>query len=339
MALRDHPRLPEKTRERIKGLAAEMGYAPDPLLSALATYRTRSKSPRYQSTIAYLTDWTTEWGWKETTAHPAFYRGAEKTAHEFGFKLEHIWRRAPGLADDRLSKVLVARGINGLILASHGSEAGRAPRLDWSNFSCVKIAYFSHEPRMHKVGNYQIGIIRLAMRKVMEAGYRRIGFVMHRQWDHAVDHNWTAGYLSARQGIEEKDWIPAFYYPDSRPGGQSLDEEHATCPPAAKDFAKWLHLYKPEVILSNGAFVRPVLKELGVRIPQDIAFVDLFLSDLSGATAGVRQNHEAVGALALALVSAQMQHNKRGIPEYPTTTFVEGTWFDGASCPFRRRKG
>ena len=48
---------------------------------------------------------------------------------------------------------------------------------------------------------------------------------------------------------------------------------------------------------------------------------------------GVRQNHATVGALAVEILAGQLQHNKFGVPEIPTTTFVEGTWFDGASCP------
>ncbi|MEO0054859.1 MAG: hypothetical protein RLZZ50_806, partial [Verrucomicrobiota bacterium] len=32
-------------------------------------------------------------------------------------------------------------------------------------------------------------------------------------------------------------------------------------------------------------------------------------------------------------LASQLQHGKYGVPEIPTTTFVEGTWFDGATCP------
>jgi LacI family transcriptional regulator len=334
MALRDHPRLPEATKKRLKALAAKMGYAPDPFLSALATYRTRSKTPRYHATVAWLTNWATEWGWKKTTAHPQFYSGAEKMAQELGYKLEHFWLRAPGLTEERLGAILDARGISGLILASHGREMGDTVNLDWSKFSCVKIDYFPHEPQVHNVTNHQSDIVRLAMRKVMAAGYRRIGLVMHRGWDHAVDHNWMAGYLSEQQQIEEGSRIPPHIYPALHPVGRWM-QEGASITPNAADFQNWLREYKPDVILSNGAFVRPVLKALSLRIPKDIAFADLFLSDFTGATAGVRQNHETVGALALELVSSQIQHNKRGIPDFPTTTFVGGTWFDGASCPPR----
>ena len=72
---------------------------------------------------------------------------------------------------------------------------------------------------------------------------------------------------------------------------------------------------------------------MGLRIPGDVAFVDVFWDEYNGQTAGVRQNHETVGALAVEILAGQLQHNKYGVPEIPTTTFVEGTWFDGASCP------
>jgi LacI family transcriptional regulator len=88
-------------------------------------------------------------------------------------------------------------------------------------------------------------------------------------------------------------------------------------------------------VISKASFVLPVLEELGLRVPQDIAFVDVFLEDTGGAIAGVRQNHGAVGALAVEMLASRLQHNDRGAPEIPTTTFVDGTWFDGATLPAR----
>jgi LacI family transcriptional regulator len=61
----------------------------------------------------------------------------------------------------------------------------------------------------------------------------------------------------------------------------------------------------------------------------------VFLEASDGKVAGVRQNHATVGELAVEILAGQLQHNKYGVPEIPTTTFVEGTWFDGATCPTR----
>ena len=254
-------------------------------------------------------------------------------AKELGYKLEHFWLRDPEMSHLRLSKILRARGISGLILASHGLETGDTLDLDWENFSCVKIDYYPHHPMVHNVTNNQSSIVRMAIGKVMEMGYRRIGMVMHRGWDQAVDSNWMAGYLCAQQSMKEKDRVPALIYPTLDPVDRWRKEYAETLVPSEIEFKKWLSQHKPEVILSNAKFVRPLFESMNLRVPQDIAFANLFLSDFSGAVAGVRQNYSNVGALAVELVSGQINHNRRGVPEFPTTTFVEGTWFDGESCP------
>ena len=335
LALRNHPRLPEATRLRLQKLAADMGYAPDPFLRALVAYRGRVMPRRHPPTLAYVTNWATCWGWRHATAHAEFFAGAEAKAKELGFRLDHFWTREPGLTHGRLSRILDARGIQGIIVASHGREMGDALQLDWQQFSAVKIDYFPHEPALHNVTNHQCDIIRLAMRKVIALGYRRIGFVMHRGWDHAVDHFWRAGFLCEQETLPPAQRIPPHFFPDAEPVERWFNENSGPVTVDVPAFRAWLKRYKPDVIVTKASFVAAALKELKLRVPADLSLVDLFLDDMSGASAGVRQNHETVGALAVEILAGQLQHGKRGIPEIPTTTYVEGTWFDGASCPPR----
>jgi len=319
LALRNHPRLPESTRKRIQTLAQEMGYAPDPYLRALVAYRGRVMARRNPPTLAYVTNWNTRFGWKTRTAHSDFYEGAANKARELGFNMDHFWMREPGLTHGRLSRILYSRGINGLIIASHVREIDAELRFDWERFSAIKIDYFPHHPELHNVTNNQLQIIRLAMQKAIEAGYKRIGFVMDDGWDITVDHLWCAGYLWEQQKIGVHDRIPPYLFPN------------------AEDFGSWYERHRPEVIISKAEFVMPWFEKHGLRIPEDLFFIDIFLEDTSGRLAGVRQNHATVGALAVELLAGQLQHNKFGIPEIPTTTYVEGTWFDGASCPMPRK--
>jgi LacI family transcriptional regulator len=337
LALRNHPRLPEATRERIKQLAKKLGYTPDPVLRALIAYRGKVMPRRHPSTLAYVTNWNTRWGWKKVTAHPDFFSGALAKANELGFVLDHFWLRESGLTQGRLGRILRARGVTGLILASHGREMGDELQLDWANFSAVKIDYFPHEPELHNVTNDQCKVIRMAMQKVMTAGYRRIGFVMHRGWDHAVDHQWTAGFLCEQQNLPLKDRIPAHIFPGPLPVARWYDENKAPVVVDPLPFTRWLDRYRPEVLIGKESFVSECLAAMKLRVPKDIAFVDVFLEDVTGRTAGVRQNHAAVGALAVEILAGQLQHNKFGVPEIPTTTYVEGTWFDGATCPLGPR--
>lgn len=336
LALRNHPRLSVATRDKIRKLAEQMGYAPDPVLQALVSYRSQNSAQRSTSTLAYLTNWKTRWGWKKVSAHPDFYLGAEKRARELGFKLDHFWLGEPGLTHKRLDAILRARGITGLILASHSLALGDELQLDWSRYSAIKIDYFPHRPLLHSVTNNQCEIARLAVQKVMAAGYRRIGFVMHRGWEYSADNYWTAGFLCEQQNAAEEDRMPPYVFPDAGSSQSWLNEFSAPGTVDPDNFRRWLDRYRPEVILSKASFVLPAFKDLQLRIPHDIAFADLFLEDESGATAGVRQNHTSVGTLALELLAGQLQQNNHGLPEIPIRTLVEGTWLDGASCPKRQ---
>src|SRR5690606_28938960 len=110
------------------------------------------------------------------------YAGAEEKAHDLGYRLEHFWLGEPKLTHQRMSDILFARGITGVIIASHRYEVDTELRFDWDRFSAVKIDFFPHEPTLHNVTNDQRAIVRLAMRRVIAAGYRRIGFVFPGVW-------------------------------------------------------------------------------------------------------------------------------------------------------------
>lgn len=333
LALRNHPRLPEKTRTRIQKIAKEVGYQPDPVLQALVAYRGKVMTRRNPPTLAYLTNWSTRLGWERVTAHPEFFSGAKAKAQELGFTLEHFWMGEPGLTHTRMSKILQARGITGLIIASHRRETDVALHFDWSAFSAIKIDYFPHEPELHNVTNDQCSIVRLAMRHAKRLGYKRIGFAMDRGWDHSVDRLWTAGFLAEQSLDEPQDHVPLLLFPDYHPMEEWMSESRDHVEVEPDRFSKWYKKYKPDVIISKRSFLQPSLDAMQLNIPEDVAFIDVFLEDFDGSSAGVRQNHETVGQLAIEILAGQLHYNKYGIPEIPTTTYVEGTWFDGATCP------
>jgi LacI family transcriptional regulator len=333
LALRNHPRLPEKTRTRIQKIAKEVGYRPDPVLQALVAYRGKVMTRRNPPTLAYLTNWSTRLGWERVTAHPEFFAGAKAKAQELGFTLEHFWMSEPGLTHTRMSKILQARGITGLIIASHRRETDVALHFDWSSFSAIKIDYFPHEPELHNVTNDQCNIVRLAMRHATKLGYKRIGFVMDRGWDHSVDRLWTAGFLAEQSLYHAKDQVPLLLFPDYHPVDKWMSESRDHVEVETLPFSKWYKKHKPDVIITKRSFLQSSIDAMKLNIPEDVAFIDVFLESFDGATAGVRQNHQTVGQLAIEILAGQLHYNKYGIPEIPTTTYVEGTWFDGATCP------
>jgi len=336
LALRNNPRLPASTRERLQKLARKMGYQKDPMLQSLVAYRGQVMERRHPPTLAYLTNWDTKLGWRENIAHPEFHAGATAKAEELGFKLDHFWMGEPGLTHRRMSQILETRGITGLIIASHRRDTDVALHFDWSRFSAVKIDYLPHQPQLHNVTNDQCSIVRTAYRRARDLGYRRIGCVLHRGWDHAVDQLGSAGFLTEQSRDDPAHHVPLHLFPEPEPAEAWLMEIEvdAVAPTAA--FRAWFEQHRPAVIITKTSFIQPALNELGLRVPEDVALIDLFLESTDGKLAGVRQNHHAVGELAVEILAGQLHNHTFGVPEIPTTTFVEGTWFDGATCPKRR---
>ncbi|HEY3757986.1 MAG TPA: LacI family DNA-binding transcriptional regulator [Opitutaceae bacterium] len=329
-AMRNHPTLPEETRLRLQELAHEMGYVPDPALAALMAYRRRGGvKPREQS-IAYITNWYTAKGWTEMPAHAQFFEGAHAKAAALGYGLEHFWLGERNLTAARLSDILYHRGVTGLILASHRFRSDVSVDLDWRRFCAVKIDYYPLQVPISTVSNDQLAIIQLAVRKSLAAGYHRIGLVLDDVFDTAAHHAWSAGFLAEQLRIAEDDRIPILRYVTD---GGTPEPSNPIQPIDGTSLAPWFRQHRPEVIISYGRPVRPTLRDIGVRVPKDVAFVELFVESEDGSMAGVRENCFRVGEVAVEVLVSSLHQNSTGIPPIATSTLVEGTWIDGASLP------
>lgn len=86
LALRDHPRISEEVRVKVKEKAAELGYRPDPMLAALANYRRGRGGGSIQAGVAWVNGWANP---NDLRAHREFddyWRGAGvRAAVVFGF--------------------------------------------------------------------------------------------------------------------------------------------------------------------------------------------------------------------------------------------------------------
>lgn len=332
LALRNHPSLPSRTRERLQRLARQMGYAPDPALSALVSYRHGAGKRKDQPPIAYVTNWDSALGWKNFTAHRDFFEGAVAKAATLGYQMEHFWLGEPGMTARRMSGILTSRGITGIVVASQLAGADTPLDFDWGQFSAVKIDFSPREPQLHMVTNDQSAVVRLATQRVRVAGYRRIGFVMPLWWDEFVDRAWSAGYSAEQLRIEPAGRIPILYYSEARLHEHlsTGTRDHSVPAGALK---AWVREHQPEVIISREVFVLPSLAKLQLHVPDDLAFAEIFLEETNGRVAGVRQNCRRVGEVAVELLVGQMHQHVVGVPEIPTATYVEGTWFDGRTLP------
>ena len=335
LSLRNSRLIPDPTRMRIRALAEKMGYCPDPALTALVAYRNSCRLKRRAVTLAYITNWETRWGWQDHPTHEKYHIGAQRQAAESGYHLEHFWLGEEGMSQQRLSGMLLHRGISGVLLAAQRAMCDNLSGIDWSRLSGVRIGCCPQVPALNQVTVDQNRVVSLAMRRIRLAGYRRIGLVLPPCWGEPVDHSWSKAYFAEQFPLRASDRLPPLYLQGPQPG-PLLTGLGSDRPDEAGAFARWYHEHRPEVVLGVGPVVLARLNQIGLSVPRDVAYVDLLLDHPEGV-AGVRENCERVGALAVEMLARQLQLNVFGAPAVATITSVCGVWADGASLPAATR--
>lgn len=320
LALRNHPRIPLATRERVKGIADKLGYRINPLVSALMQSRRTGKAVKH-TTIAYVTNYPTRFGWMpQYHDRPNFFPGAADRAGELGYKLEHFWLAEPGMTPRRFCDMLSTRGINGLII-------GRLPpgqsalELEWERFSCVALGMTLRSPVLHHVTENHFDTVWQSMWRCRERGYKRVGFVFSDVNDSPrVGDRWLGAYLRKQLEFPEQDRLPV-------------------CPNNPTDeatFRAWFAKHKPDAILANDPRrLTDWLKNLGLVVPKDVGVVALeHRRDLD--CTGIYYDPAKIGGLAVEMLVGLMHRNETGVPAVQHEILLTGEWQEHGMLPSRK---
>ncbi|MDP3072581.1 MAG: LacI family DNA-binding transcriptional regulator [Opitutaceae bacterium] len=322
LALRNNPRLPEKTRVRIQKIADRLGYRPDPMLAALSHYRFGRREAKAPATLAFLLNFRDQAEMKTSHPHRLFLEGARRQAERIGYQLEvfYVGHRASG-AGQRIEAILKARGVVGVILAAFGDRMLKF-EMDWNGFSVVRIESQQLESALHTVSSHQTEITREAVRRLHHLGYRRIGLAVGEREENYLRNAFTAGYYVEVSLHAAVGHLPPLLLPDN-----------ANTVEIAPLLAAWIEAHEIEVIVSNWPEVPEALRGLGWRIPRDIVVASLDLEPDRGVNAGLRQNHRIVGERAVEQLAILLRTNQRGPGRPRNSTFIEGDWVDGSDVP------
>lgn len=312
--LRNQRNISTETKDKVNKIATELGYRPNPMVSALMSYRRSARQTVTYSSLGFITSFATRQEWRENKLYNEFFEGAKAGADRHGFQLEEFWSREPGMSTERLSQILYYRNVPGLIIAPLPVSQGHL-RLDWDKFSAVTIGYSLARPLLHRAVNHQFRSMRLAVRQLRKVGYKRMGLAMSASYDTRVDHQWSGSFLAEQVRLDAKDSVPLYLVEDSE-----WNEAN---------FMAWYRKNKPDVIISQQ---KEILKWLGnhnIRVPDDVGFVHMNCPDDSGEFAGIYQNGHVIGEVAVDFLVAMVQRNERGVPDLAHSILVEGTWVDG----------
>ncbi len=319
LALRGHPRISEATREKVEQEARRIGYRPDPMLAALASYRRDRADTPIAASIGWINAWEQPSKLRSYEEFDCYWKGALKAAQKFGYRLEEF-KIGPDCRPQRLHGILSARGIRGLLLPPQN------PHPDWTGFpwedySVVRFGRSLQEPRTHLVTADQAANTQLAIASIRERGYRRIGFVTD-DANLRRGHLFLAGYLFARHTLPAAEQVPLC----------SISEPHSSHGTA---IAEWIRREKVDAILTDLGGLPTVLSKAGVRVPEDVGLAVTSILD-GAADSGIDQHPEEIGRVGFLMLNSLINDRSTGVPRIFRQILVEGSWVDGASLPDRR---
>ena len=314
MALRDHPRVAPQTRERIKRIAEEQGYTPDPNLTELMRYLRKRDVSKEEPVIAILN------GQRKPLAELGsssllVREGAIERAEHLGFKTEDFWLHEPGMRLQRIVQILQARGIHGLVVLPVGGldDVFSLPQEDFMGVAtcgvAARLGFNQVHPHFYQA--MHVGISNLT-----ERGFERVGFCLTNREDIRSNHLYLSYLLWHQKNIPESNRIPPLLK-DEIGRNQLID---------------WVEAERPDVILSPSSQHCYWLKAAGFDIPNDISFAALAPGiETDGEIAHVRVDYRKIGATAIDLLKTKLAHEQLGPTDNPAVTLIRGEWNEGSS--------
>jgi len=309
--------LSPETIERIRRVAEEMGYVPNPLLASLASRRFKEEDGIQRVPLAFL-----EW--------PLAFDGSSRgvgnyrqplmaEAERLGYQIEI--EQAPEVSRlQELSRMLYHRGVQGIVVT------GSLPpdflrRFESRHFSWVQCGRYQVSAPFHTVRPNTFQAIKLAFSQLHRLGYQRIGFAIGQHETLLEDDEARLGAAEAMMAFHQEERIPPLFR-------EVVTKAH---------LEPWLKKHRPDAVIGFSLGTVYQLRDLGYRIPDDLGFVALHLdpNSVDAPSAGLNQDKEEVARQSILLMDQLIRHKEVGIPPKPVQLLVSSLWVDGKTIRTR----
>lgn len=316
-ALHDNPRIGVRTRDRIHRIAADLGYRPNPMVAALMKQLRTNRPVAPVCNLAWLDFYEDPEAWKQSAVQRGFYAGALARARARNYSLERIQVCAPGMTPSRLNHILESRGIRAVLMSWMRDSDGISSCLpfDLNRFAVISVGTRYQRPDLSYASDDQYISSCLAIRRLWELGYRRIGYVGEPGIERIVENRFSAGYLTTLTIELGGTTLPPLF---------TFDDV---------DVVEWWHRFRPDAILTSNRLVLRNLRQHGIRVPEDVGLAHLNIEDCAdyapAELAGIKQDNERVGEGAVDFLISQISTNAVGPPEIPRGVLTPSLWVEG----------
>ncbi len=321
LALRNSSEVSAATRRRIQRLARLAGYRPDPHIAKLMHYLRMRRPTRFKATLCGLGHRFPRDQIARGNYGDQLHEGLCRRAESLGFGYDRLYIE-DYVNGAQLERVLLNRGIEGLVILPLLRATDLSDLLDWSRFAVVAATPAVLAPRFHSVMPNHFDNMLILCGVLRRAGYRKIGLAIPEDWNRRVKFRWAGGiaWQNLFGGTTPVD--PLF----TKSPGPTLNSE---------EFGAWLLRERPDVVITDATHhsaLAPGLAQLPARHRPKL--VTMNWPDPS-AVAGIDQRGRHIGAVTIELLAGMLTRGERGAPAVPSTTMVDGVWNSGTLPPSR----
>jgi LacI family transcriptional regulator len=292
-----------ETEEKVKRSLKKLGYQAEPMLRALAAYRSQKakNQPVYRATIAFLDSEVTEFS-------QAFFHYAAEEARFWGYQTEYIKLPSDLKKQEQLSHRLWSRGIQGLLLGPCQRE-DPLHGFNLEHFALVGINAMHQMYEMNSVCMDYFQGLYLAAKQCYQMGARHIGLFLASDAEMRTGHRWLGAYCAFCDyyQIARKDWI---FHPAEKPTLQQVTQ--------------WVKQKKIEVLLTltNLQDIVPTMKT-----------VSLNDWDPHPDWSYIQTPRDLLAREAVRLLDQCLCHHNLGRSVDTKSIFIHGKWRDAEDAP------
>ena len=311
-ALRGDPKIPAATAERVRRIAASLGYKVDPGISHLMAHIRAGRAPQEAASLAFV--WIEA---DEEESRQSFnadtLRGAKERAQELGYRLHEFWLRSSGMTSERLSDILKARGIVGVVFSGCHRETAVRLQMDWGAHAAAIVGNAPWTPELHRAAHDHHLATKRVMLELAGRGYKRPGGVLDRVVNERTSRAWEGAFLAYHTHPEDARELLRFDEVLGDPSG----------------FRRWIDRSGVDALVISHPSTFARIRKICPGLAKTHGFAALDLLGERQALSGVDVGHNLVASNAVDLVVAQLQRNESGVPTSPHRVLVSGYWHEG----------
>ncbi|MDB6095008.1 MAG: LacI family transcriptional regulator [Verrucomicrobia bacterium] len=316
LALKNDPRVPAATVERVKAAVTKLGYVRDPMLAAFSAYRNSLRKPGFHGTLAWLATTAQEFEWRSYKVFLDYFEACRQRAQELGYQLVVFDMADYAKRPARLTGVFRARNIRGVIVCPQ-PRVDTVLDLDFTYLSGVALGNTLKSPQLHSVNQDHYFSVREICARLRERGYRRIGFIVPEEHDRRVHGTFLSAYLHCQQGWPETDRLPPY---------RGSFEAAKIAP-----FRRWMKAHRPDALIGGDYQASVVTDTLRLKIPGEIGLVLLGPMEGDESFTGMVEDPRNIGRVAAEVLVSMLEHSQRGTPNDLQRILIRGRWREGSS--------